>query len=66
MSRPASTEPRTAAVPAASTRPIRMAALAARTVIRRGMAAKVIRIMPVLYSLLITSTARMATMAWLR
>jgi len=46
--------------------PVRMAALAASTVSRRGIAARVVRIMPVLYSLLIASTARMATTAWPR
>ena len=53
-------------VPAASTRPVTMVALAASTVTRRGIAVRVMRIMPVLYSLLITSTARMATTAWPR
>src|SRR5271169_746669 len=53
-------------VPAASTRPERTAALAARTTARRGIAAKVMRIMPVLYSLLIASTATTATTAWPR
>ena len=41
-----------------------MAALAASTVARRGIAARVVRIMPVLYSPLMASTARMATTAW--
>ena len=41
-------------------------ALAARTVVRRGIAVKVTRIIPLPYSLLIASTARMATTAWLR
>jgi hypothetical protein len=36
------------------------------TVGRRGIAARVMRIMPVLYSPLIASTARMATTAWPR
>ena len=53
-------------VPAASTRPVMTAALAARTMPRRGMAVKVTRIMPLLYSLLTAAAARMATMAWLR
>ena len=43
-----------------------MAALAASTVGRRGIAVMVVRIIPVLYSLLIASTARMATTAWPR
>ena len=63
---PASTQPRTATAPAASTSPVKTAALAARTVARPGMAASVTRIMPVLYSPLIMSTARMATTAWPR
>ncbi len=50
-------------VAAASTEPVTVAALAARTVHRRGIAVRVVRIMPVLYSALIASTARMATMA---
>ncbi len=41
-----------------------MAALAPSTVTRCGMAAKVVRIMPVLYSPLMTRTARTATTAW--
>src|SRR6266540_634139 len=64
MSRPASTDPRTATAPAASTNPLTTTALAARTVVRRGIAARVTRIMPELYSPLIASTARMATTAW--
>ena len=36
----------------------------ASTVTRCGMAVKVVRIMPVLYSPLMTSTARIATTAW--
>ena len=63
---PASTHASTAMAPEASTSPVRMAALAASTVVRRGIAASVIRIRPVLYSLLIMSTARMATTAWPR
>ena len=51
-------------VPAASTRPVTRAALAASTADRRGIAARVVRIMPVLYSPLMASTARMATTAW--
>ncbi len=39
-------------------------ALAASTACRPGIAASVTRIMPVLYSLLITSTASIATTAW--
>ena len=38
--------------------------MAASTADRRGIAVSVMRIMPVLYSPLITSTARMATTAW--
>src|ERR1700730_6062889 len=53
-------------VAAASTRPVTTAALAARTTVRRGMADSVMRIMPVLYSLLMASTATMATTAWPR
>src|SRR5260370_37045249 len=64
MSRPASRDPATATVPAASTTPMRTAALAARTVTRRGIAVRVTRIIPVLYSPLIASTARIATIAW--
>ena len=63
MSRPASRDPATAMVPAASTRPLTMAALAARTAGRRGIAVRVVRIMPVPYSLLIVSTPRMAEAA---
>ena len=66
ISRPASTDASTPTVPAASTRPVSTAALATSTVIRRGIAVSVTRIMPVLYSPLIASTARMATTAWLR
>ncbi len=40
------------------------AALAASRAGRRGIAASVTRIIPVLYSLLITSTASVATVAW--
>ena len=58
---PARTHPSTAIAPAVRTRAVRIAALAASTVVRRGIAASVTRIMPVLYSLLIISTARMAT-----
>jgi len=53
-------------VPATRTRPVMTAALAASTVVRRGIAARVTRIMPVLYSPLIASTARIATIAWPR
>src|SRR4029453_5832690 len=66
MRRPASTDVSTAMVAAGTTMAGRMAALAARTGGRRGIAARVMRIMPVLYSLLIASTARMATTAWPR
>ena len=52
--------------PAASTRLVMVPALAARTVVRRGMAVKVARIMPLLYSPLIAAVARMTTTAWLR
>ncbi len=64
MSRPASTQPSTATVPAASTAPLRITALAASMADRRGTAASVVRIMPLLYSPLMTSTARTATAAW--
>ena len=53
-------------VPATSTRLVTTTALAARTVVRRGIAASVTRIMPVLYSPLIASTASTATTAWPR
>src|SRR5262252_5697565 len=66
MSRPASSDPRMARVPAASVRPVTRTAFAARTVVRRGMAARVVRIMPLLYSLLIASTATTATTTWPR
>ena len=66
ISRPASTEPSTAKAPAAKTGPVRMAALAASTVARLGIAASVTLIMPVLYSLLTTSTPTMAMAAWPR
>src|SRR5581483_1369669 len=55
--------PATPTVPEQSTTPPSTAALAASTVVRRGIAARVVRIMPVLYSSLITSTARTATTA---
>ena len=42
------------------------AAFAARTVVRRGIAARVVRIMPLLYSPLIASTATTATTTWPR
>src|SRR5271165_3835446 len=64
MTRPASTDPATARAPAASTRPATRTALAVSTADRRGIAVSVVRIMPVLYSPLIASTARMATTAW--
>ena len=66
ISRPASSEPRTARVPAASVTVVTTAALAASTVARRGMAASVVLIMPVPYSPLTASTATMATTAWPR
>ena len=66
MSRPASTQPATAIVPAASTRPAITAALAASTAVRRGMAVNVTRIIPVPYSPLIAVAARMTTTAWPR
>ena len=66
ISRPASTEASTPAAPAASVSPATATALAPSTPRRRGMAVSVVRIMPVLYSPLIASTARMATTAWLR
>src|ERR1700727_2425882 len=53
-------------VPAASTRPVTTADLAASMVTRRGMAVMVVRVMPVLYSPLMASTAMMATTAWPR
>ena len=49
-----------------SIRPVTRAAFAARTVVRRGIAASVVRIMPLLYSPLIASTATMATTTWPR
>ena len=51
-------------IPAPSTTPVRVAALAASTAHRRGIAARVVRIMPVPYSPLMTSTASTATTAW--
>ena len=66
ISRPASTEPSTAGMPAASVTAVTTAALAASSVIRRGMAASVVLIMPVPYSPLTASTATMATTAWPR
>ena len=66
MSRPASTEPSTASVPAASVTTATTAALAASTVVRRGIAARVVLIMPVPYSPPTASTATMATTAWPR
>ena len=59
-------EPSTAAAPAASVTALTTAALAASTVVRRGMAARVVRIMPVPYSPVTASTATMATTAWPR
>ncbi|HEV2372813.1 MAG TPA: DUF998 domain-containing protein [Streptosporangiaceae bacterium] len=53
-----------AMVPAASAGPVRMVALAASMAGRRGIAVRVVRIMPVLYSLLMASKARMAMTAW--
>src|SRR5260370_41510806 len=61
---PASTDPNTATAPVTSTSAVTRIALAASTAWRRGIAASVTRIMPVLYSLLITSTARIAITAW--
>src|SRR5450432_1988761 len=66
MACPASREPSTQIVPAAMTWLVTMHALAARTVVRRGTAVKVAQIMPVLYSLLIATTPRMAARAWPR
>ena len=56
----------TPTVPAASVSAVTATALAPSTLSRRGIAVSVVRIMPVLYSPLIASTARMATTAWLR
>src|ERR1022692_5189636 len=64
MTRPARTEPRTAMVPAASPTAVTTAALATSMVDRRGIAVIVLRIMPLLHSPVITSTARTATVAW--
>jgi hypothetical protein len=64
ISRPASTHANTATVLTARTRPVMSAALAASTVRRRDIAVSVMRIMPVLYSPLIASTAMIATIAW--
>src|SRR5450631_2163760 len=66
MSRPASRDATTAMVPVIRTGPVRIAALAARTVTRRGIATRVVRIIPVLYSLLMTRTATMAMTTWPR
>ena len=54
------------AVPAASATASSTAALAASIVHRRGMAARVERIMPVPYSLPTMTTASIATIAWPR
>src|ERR1700691_5360936 len=64
ISRPATRLPATATTAAARTRPVSTAALAVSIVQRRGVAVSVTRIMPVLYSPLITSTASTATTAW--
>ena len=56
----------TPTVPAARVSAVTATALAPSTLRRRGIAVSVVRIMPVLYSPLIASTARMATTAWLR
>ena len=53
-------------MPAASVTAVTTAALAASTVVRRGIAARVVLIMPVPYSPLTASTATMATTAWPR
>ncbi len=53
----------TATVPAIRTSALSTAAFAARTVCRRGIAASVSRIMPVLYSPVIVCTASIATIA---
>src|SRR5260221_637491 len=66
MSPPASSEAKTAIVPVTRIRPVRTAALAARTVSLRGVAVRVRRIMPVPYSPLMALTARTATTAWPR
>src|SRR6266568_7975929 len=54
----------TATVPAASTSTLTATPLAASTVERRGTAVNVRRAMPLLYSPLTASTARIATIAW--
>src|SRR6266567_2651230 len=66
ISRPASSEPRMATAPAASTRAVTAAALAASMTVLRGTAARVVRIMPVAYSPETARTATMATTAWPR
>ena len=63
---PASTEASTATAPVARVTALTTAALAASTRHRRGVAASVRRIIPVLYSPLTTVTATIATMAWPR
>jgi hypothetical protein len=62
-SRPTSRQPATASTEPASTRTVTTAAFAASTADRHGIAVKVVRIIPVLYSLPIASTARTATAA---
>ena len=60
---PASTEPPAPATPAVVTSPAKNITLAASTWSRRGIAVSVTRIMPVEYSLVIASTAGIATTA---
>src|SRR5918993_1526910 len=64
MARPAASEPITPAVPLASTVVVTTAALASRTLPRRGVAARVVWIMPVSYSWVTASTANTTTATW--
>jgi hypothetical protein len=63
ISRPVSTEPATPRTPTPITTAPTIVDLAARTIDRRGIAPNVVRIIPVPYSALMTSTARTATTA---
>jgi len=62
--RPASSEPSTETAATTRTTPVKMMALADSMTSRRGIAVIVARIIPVLYSPLITKTASTATIAW--
>src|SRR5918996_4676504 len=62
---PATSDPSTPAVPATRTTKLTDTALAIRTAGRRGMAACVVWIMRVPYSVVTASVARTTTVAWL-